>query len=91
MSKLKYKIERSTVMAALSSAIVLADEDPRAALVQDALTAISTDVNITAGGVTLHLAAWQDPDHWSQEWAEALGEDADVESFIAGLVTKDQA
>jgi hypothetical protein len=48
---------------------------------------ISLDVQVTAGGITIHLAAIQDPEHWSEDWTKALGEDPDVEGFIAGLVS----
>lgn len=74
------------LMGAHDSALILDDEDPRKALVEAAIQTVSTDIEITAGGVTLHLAAWDDPDHWSEEWEEALGEGCDPEEFIKGLL-----
>jgi hypothetical protein len=72
-------------MGCFDQAIVLDGEDPREVLVDAAIQSVSTNVEITAGGVTLHLAAWMDPDHWSEDWQEALGEDADVGAFFDGL------
>lgn len=73
------------------TAMILESEDPHEELVRAIIQCISTDIEIEAGGVTLFLAAWQDPQHWSQEWAEALKVDVDeapeaAEEFIAGLV-----
>jgi hypothetical protein len=74
------------IMAARDAAIVLEDENPRTALVEAVIQSIGTEVEVTAGGVTLHLAAWTDPEHWSSDWAEKLGDDRDPEAFIAELV-----
>lgn len=83
------------------SAAILPDgseEDPRSAIVEDAIQTISTDVEITVAEVTMHLAAWQDPDHWESDWREKaeahyaeLGidfdaEDFDADSFISELI-----
>jgi hypothetical protein len=87
--RIKYTT-RGHLMPTADSAYVSEDEDPRTRLIESVVGTISTDVEVTAGGVTLHLAAWQDPDHWSEEWTEALGEDPDVEGFIAGLAAPDE-
>ena len=74
------------------AAIVSSDEEPRDALVEAVIQNISTDVLITVGGVEMHLAAWLDPDHWGEDWAEKLGVDLDdateaVEALLDGAIT----
>jgi hypothetical protein len=86
MGMLKYSIG-GRLMPGWCSAIVLDGEDPGTALVEDVVQAIGTDVLVTAGGVTLHLAAWEDPAHWSEEWREKGIEEP--YEFIAGLVRSD--
>lgn len=81
---------RGTLMPTADAAYVSEDEDPRQRLIECVVETIETDVQVTAGGITLHLAAWRDPEHWSDEWTEALGEDPDVEGFIAGLVQPEE-
>jgi len=66
------------------AAIVLADEDPRQALIDAAISSLSTDIELTLGEVTIHLAAIIDPEHWEEDWRAVGVEDA--EEFIAGLV-----
>ena len=63
-------------------------------LVGSAITAISSEVTITAGGITMTLGAWSDPDHWSDDWAEIAGEEANEDDFdpcvyVAGLIASD--
>lgn len=79
------------LMPTADAAYLDADEDPRTALIEAVVETISIDVQVTAGGVTLHLAAWQDPDHWAEDWAEKLDVDSDKAAgaaweLIAGLV-----
>lgn len=64
---------------------VTPDEDPLAALVAAAIQSISTDVEVTVSGVTMHLAAWMDPVHWSEDWEQA-GVD-DVDALLTGAVS----
>jgi hypothetical protein len=78
-----FKIERSIVMASQDEAIVYPAETASEALTNAVIQAISTDVEVTAGGITLHLAAWTDPDHWSTEWEEKGV--ADPAAFISSL------
>lgn len=68
------------------AAIILGDDDPVAEVANTAIGAISTDVMITAGGVTMHLAGWLDPGHWESDWQEAGVED--VAAYAAALITE---
>jgi hypothetical protein len=62
-------------------------QDPAEALVQAAYESLSTDLEITVAGVTLFAAAWLDPDHWAEEWAEALSCDrGDAPGEAAALI-----
>lgn len=78
-----FKIERSLVSACLDEAYVEPGEDAVEALVQAVVHSVATNIYVTAGGVTAHLAAWQDPEHWSSDW-DAAGVD-DPRGFIASL------
>jgi hypothetical protein len=71
-------------MARTDSALLADDDDPIEALVRAVVSSVSTEIDVTAGGVTLHLAAWEDTDHWAGDWT-AKGID-DPQAFIAGLV-----
>lgn len=71
------------IMPARDEAHVEVGQDPCVALVEAVVQAIGTDVEVEAGGVALHLAAWQDPDHWASEWKKK-GID-DPYEFIEGL------
>jgi hypothetical protein len=46
---------------------------------------MSTEIQITIGGVTNHLAAWEDFDHWSEDWRELAG-DEDIDEFIFNAI-----
>lgn len=93
MDKIVYHIGGHT-MRARDAALVSGDEDPREALVEAAIQTISTEIEIEAGGVKMHLAAWIDPDHWSDDWREALGlDDPDeaaecVDALLAEAMTE---
>lgn len=85
MRQIEFKLDRAIITARYDSALLVHDdEDPAEALVEAVIRSISTDVEITAGGVTMHLAAYQDPEHWESDWAEK-GID-DPRAFIARLV-----
>lgn len=88
MLRIPFKVERSIIMASADAAYFAPGRhDACEALCEAVMQNISTDVEITAGGVTLHLAAWQDPDHWSSDWAKQ-GID-DPHAFIFGLVSNE--
>jgi hypothetical protein len=84
------KIEFSVggyVMRAHDAAVVLDDEDPLQELIAAAVETISTTVEITCGGVTMHLAAWKDPDHWSSDWREKGIDPDEVDALVIGAAT----
>lgn len=85
MAKVRFGLPRVTVGGSTDCAYLFEDEDPLASLVGSVVQDIATEVMVTVSGVTMHLAAWQDPDHWADDWREAAG-DEDVAEFIAGLL-----
>lgn len=87
MDRIRFAVSGRT-MRGSDAAIVLANEDPREALVEAVAQNIAIDIDVTCGGITLHLAAWQDPDHWEEDWREKGVED--VDAFVAGLVTSEE-
>lgn len=90
MNEIKYTYRATgfSVNGVHDRAIVLADEEPRQALIDAVVHAIGIDIKVKLGEVELHLAAIMDPDHWSEEWESAGIEDAD--DFIAGLVREER-
>jgi hypothetical protein len=74
MSEIKFSVGGS-LMGAHDSTFISDGENPLEAVARAAVDSISTDVEITAGGVTMHLAAWMNPDHWESNWREAGVED----------------
>ena len=82
MNKIPYTI--GGYVSKAHDAALFNDEDPVHEVAQSVIQTISTDVTVTAGGVTIHLAAWLDPDHWSDDW-QAAGVD-DPYAFAASLV-----
>lgn len=84
MRRISYKIHEARLRAQLGEVVVLPGTSLEEAIGEAVMEALSTDIEVTAGGKTMHLAAWMDPGHWSSDW-----EDAGVEEpydFIAGLV-----
>jgi hypothetical protein len=75
MRKLSYLIGGS-FSRAHDAAILVGDEEEEDALRDAVLGHISTDVMITINNMTMHLAGWLDPEHWSEDW-EAKGIDPD--------------
>lgn len=61
-------------------------EEPLTALVEAVIDSIGTSVMVTVGDITMHLAAWQDPDHWEEDWrAKGIAPD-DVAEFVASHI-----
>ena len=88
MQKIRFSIEKSYVGASTNVAYVADGETPFEALSDAVMEDIRTDLMVTVSGVTMFLAAWQDPDHWASDWAEKLGVDFDeapgaVENLLA--------
>lgn len=86
MNKIPYLIHGNTLRS--HDAALLDDtDDPREALVESAIQTISTEVYVAVGDVEMHLAGWQDPDHWAEDWAAKLEVDVDdVDEAVAGLL-----
>jgi hypothetical protein len=71
------KIERATLGASSTHAWVGDDGDVGKAIGNEVLDQLRTQLNVTIGGHTMHLAAWEDPEHWSEDWAKLLEVDPD--------------
>lgn len=94
MRKLRFLIE-SCVIGGMSDSAYLPtrgdldeDEDLTTELIEAAHQSIGTDLEVTVSGVTMFIAAWEDPDHWASDWAEKLGISYDdVPDAVAALLT----
>lgn len=93
MRKIRFDIKRAEVGNTTDCAYVTDDESPFEALVAAVIEDIRTDLEITISGVTMHLAAWQDPEHWATDWAHELGVDLDdaPEAVMALLIAADES
>lgn len=94
MNKIPFLVGGWRRMTHRDAAILLAGEDPRDTLVDAVIQNIATDIEVTVGDVTMFLAAWQDPEHWSEDWAKKLGIDMDdvpeaVDELLASVVKED--
>lgn len=88
MNKVDFYISGS-ITRAHDAAVVLVGEEPIEAMIEAAIQTVSTDIIIDCGGVEMHLAGWQDPDHWSDDW-QGLGIDPDdVPGLVAAQVVSD--
>lgn len=95
-NKYDLTIEHSTIFAHSTQAYVSEDEAPLDEIVREVINTIGTDLNVTIGGVTMFLAAWEDPGHWADEWREKIedvgfapAEDSDediIAEFVASLL-----
>lgn len=85
--EIRFTLPRVTVGGSTDCALVLDGEDPLGAVVEQTVQTISTDVMLKIGGVTMFLAAWQDPEHWAEDWAEHAG-DQDAREFVEGLLAE---
>lgn len=72
------------------AAVIVGDENPLKQLVESAIQTISTDVEINCGGYRMHLAAWQDPDDWGDDWREKGVEPEDVPDIVAAAVETEE-
>jgi hypothetical protein len=75
--RLPFTTDLNSNLGHADEAIILPTDDHRTALIEACWQGISTHLNITVGDVTMHAAAWEDPDHWAEDWAEKLGCDYD--------------
>lgn len=83
--RIDFKIDRAVLYGVRDHVLVNDGEDPLERVIEQAVSDIAAGIMLTIGDITMSLAAWQDPDHWSDDWAEhADGEDA--VTFVAGLL-----
>lgn len=84
MRKIGFTLERVIISRRYYAAYVVDDDDVAEELGDAVVQSISTDIEVQLGGVTIHLAAILDPEHWETDWQEK-GVD-DPRAFLAGLV-----
>jgi hypothetical protein len=79
MKKLNFIIETSLISASHDAAYVNdPDHEDIIETLRDAIwQAVRLDIEVTIDGVTMPAAMWEDPNHWSEDWAEKLGIDID--------------
>ncbi len=83
--KLPFTAKRTRYPGAYDVAPVEDDQDPIDAVVAAIVDDIGTSLEVTISGVTMHLAAWRDPEHWDDDWRKVCG-DEDPAEFVAELV-----
>jgi hypothetical protein len=73
MKTIKFTVEDGTHGNTSDEAFAMPDEDPADTIVRSVVDSLVLDIQvITAGNVTATLAMWQNPEHWEEDWAEAL-------------------
>jgi hypothetical protein len=85
MIGVRYKANLTGVMKRFTSVAWNATEPD--AVAADVFETISTDIVVTIDNVTMHLAAWMNPEHWSTDWEE-IADGQDVDELIAGALTR---
>jgi len=85
MNKIRFSIERSVIGNLTDVAYVDDLFDPIEAVIEQVIDDLDTEIMVTISGVTMHLAAWKDIDHWSDDWKKLAG-DQDVNEFVAELL-----
>ena len=86
MNKIRFSVERA-IIGNLSDVAYVDDLfDPIEAVIEQVIDDLDTDIMVTISDVTMHIAAWKDIDHWSDDWKEVAG-DEDVDEFVAGLLS----
>lgn len=73
MRQLKFKINDYSIRPKYTAAYLRRDEENyvdelRSAVIEE----IQTDLELTIGEYTMHLAAWLDPGHWWDDWRDAF-------------------
>lgn len=77
MRKVRFHIGQVVTSPCSDVARIRDDEDVTEAVLQQVWDDLQTQIEVTIGGITMHAAAWQDPDHWAGDWAELLEVDYD--------------
>lgn len=85
MSKVEFLVD-GNITRARDAAYLVGDDDPLRALIESARETVSTQIMVTCAGVTMHLAAWEDPEYWADDWAEKGIEPDEVYTLVAGAV-----
>lgn len=85
MTKIEHFID-VRAMRCHDAAYILEGEDPTETLIESVIQTLSTTIILTIGEIKMHLAAWQDPEQWEDDWREQGIDPADV----AGLVASQQ-
>lgn len=73
MKKIEFHIQAGRIFGSRDIAYVDEEDDFCGQIVEQVVGDLSTEIEITVAGVTMHLAAWMDPDHWESDWSEVLG------------------
>jgi hypothetical protein len=89
MQRIRFLVKLGSATTYWDAALVGDGEDPLEQLEQSVVGSIATAVQVVLGGVQVNLAMLQDPEHWSEDWAERGIED--VDGFLAGLVTGEES
>ena len=82
MRKIEFLVKVGAMRRYHDAAIMATGDTLREGLIEAVIEGLSTTIEVTAGGVTMHLAAWMDPDHWAEDWEAAGVEDVDL--LLAG-------
>jgi hypothetical protein len=83
MNRLPFQ-RRGIFSSGSSDAAIIVGNNVHEELVEAIIQNIETEIEITLGDKTIHLAAIRDPEHWSEDW-EAIGVE-DPYEFLVGLV-----
>lgn len=66
----------------------MTDENPRTALIEAVIQNVNLDIYVKVGEHEAPLAMWEDPDHWSEDWATQLDIGADeAETVVDQIIT----
>lgn len=88
MRRLPFSLERSITLPAADQAYLSDGQDPVEGLIEAVVQAISTDLFVRVGDVRMHLAAWEDPDHWEDDWQQEHGlSPEEVYHLVSAAVT----
>lgn len=89
MRGVRFTIPKGYVGGVTDRAHLSEGEEPDGeALYEAVIEALGTEVPVTVGGATMHLAAWRDPDHWADDWQQELDvPHADVPAAVEALLT----
>jgi hypothetical protein len=72
MRKVEFLVEKTIVRNAYDAAYLSDDENVLYSLQQAVWQHVRMDIDITISGVTMPADAWEDPEHWADEWAREL-------------------